>query len=230
MNRQEAVKVLVTAGRSAEAEEVINRHIADAKHRYAEARADGSRTDEYKKWLIAVEYEAADDGITEELVKLARTAKVEDRGDAQAVFGVTDLAGDPASKAISRRDAGDRVSGIDSPGELQELLARATRSGDEILARAVAERALEMRDAKTLEKFAEDRPSLEPAVVRLWDLQRREDQAATSGMKVAIMMSELKPPELAGMAHGSIRALAGGREPSNAPKAYTGSQFVVTPR
>jgi hypothetical protein len=54
------------------------------------------------------------------------------------VWGLADFSGDRVSAAISLRDATDRAQALDSLPAATILLATAERSGDELLARAVA--------------------------------------------------------------------------------------------
>jgi hypothetical protein len=212
MDRQEAMKTLVQAGRHDDVRSAIDRRVQSAAAEYAGIRANPAWSEDYKRWALAVACTQHNRSLTEDLVKMAKNAVISDRGDAERVFGVSGLSGDAASLSISRRDAGDRVANVSKPDELQTLLARATRSGDEVMARAVAERALEIGDAKTLEKFAEDRPHLDSAVERLWEAQRREDSGT---MEFAIPMAGLKPSEFGSDGFGSIEAVAQ-REPGAA--------------
>jgi hypothetical protein len=54
------------------------------------------------------------------------------------VWGVDDVPGDRVSASISYRDATDRAQAITDPQVAMNLLTTAERSGDELLARAVA--------------------------------------------------------------------------------------------
>jgi hypothetical protein len=54
------------------------------------------------------------------------------------VWGVDDIPGDKVSASISYRDATDRAQALTSPHDAMTLLTTAERSGDELLARAVA--------------------------------------------------------------------------------------------
>jgi hypothetical protein len=54
------------------------------------------------------------------------------------VWGLADFSGDRVSAAISLRDATDRAQALDSIPAAANLLTTAERSGDELLARAVA--------------------------------------------------------------------------------------------
>lgn len=167
MNRAEAMKKLVKAGKGEEVREVIDRWSKRAEGKFQEIRSDSSRTDGYKQWAMAVTSKQIRASMDDELERMASRVVSLDRDDADRVLGVHGIKGDPASLVISRRDAGDRVASIADGAELRSLLARATRSGDEVLARAVAERALEMQSAETLNQFCADRPHLDSAVERL---------------------------------------------------------------
>jgi hypothetical protein len=54
------------------------------------------------------------------------------------VWGVDDIPGDKVSASISLRDATDRAQTLDNIPAAMNLLSQAERSGDELLARAVA--------------------------------------------------------------------------------------------
>jgi len=54
------------------------------------------------------------------------------------VWGVDDIPGDKVSASISYRDATDRAQALTDPHDAMILLTTAERSGDELLARAVA--------------------------------------------------------------------------------------------
>lgn len=219
MERQDAIKKLLKAGKREQVVETIDRHVTQAARAYQEIRNDPTRNEDYKRWSLAVSANRVNRSLTEELVREAGRVVVTDRDDVDRVFGTHGLAGDSASLVISRRDAGDRVAGITSPDELRALLARATRTGDEVLARASAERAMEIRDTKTLHQFLEDRPHLDDAVQRLWN----SEQASDNTMGIAFQLSGLRPSELGDLSFGSIENLADSGEPTQAPS--TASQW-----
>lgn len=216
MDRQEAIKVLIKGGRRSDVKDVMERANKRASDEFARIRNDRTRTDEYKRWSLAIASRQVRNSVDQQLEQMASQVANADRRDAEKVFGVTDLKGDPASLVISRRDAGDRVASINNPKELRDLLSRATRSGDEVLARAVAERALEMQHADTLHQFLADRPHLDDAVERLWNSERTD----TNAFELTMQLTGLKPAELSGMSFGSIDALADAGEPQ---PAVTGS-------
>lgn len=205
MDRQEALKALTRAGKRRDAIETIEKWCRKAEDRYKHTESDTTRTTEYRRWALAVDFTQINNGLTDELVSMAQRVVSVDQGDAQKVFGIDGISGDKATLIISRRDAGDRVSKIQNRGELLEMLDRATRSGDEVMARAVAERALEIKDAKALERFAEARPHLDSAVTRLWKAERQEEDG---GMAFTMALMALRPAELHNMPIGTIESLA----------------------
>lgn len=211
MNTQEAIKALAAAGKGGEVKEYLDAEGKKAAGRYAAIRNESMYTDEAKRWQLAVAYVQQRRRIDQELADKASRVIRTDRDDAERVFGVKGLAGDAASLVISRRDAADRVSAVQDRSELRELLRRATRSGDEVLARAVAERAVEMQDATTMNQFLADRPNLDAAGERLWNAQRSEHDS----MGFVMHLMALRPQELSGMSAQSIENLAN-NEPAGA--------------
>lgn len=211
MDRQEAIKTLIRAGRGDEISKTIQKWVSRANDKHEDLRNDHSRTEEYRRWGMAVATKQADQALTDELVSLAASAGRYERDDASRVFGVAGMSGDAASLVISRRDAGDRAARVTRKDELMDLVVRATRSGDEILARAAAERATELQYAEVVNKFLETRPNLESAAERLWDAQNAD--AGTAVMQFTMQLSAMKPKELVGESFGSIRAMAAAGEP-----------------
>ncbi len=212
MELKDALKSLNAAGRSQEVADLVDAEANRAAGAYREIKQDASRTEEYTRWAIAQHYVRTRQAVEKRIMDMGATAVRSDRGDAEAVFGVRGLPGDAASLVISRRDAADRVANVEDLAELRQLLTRATRAGDEVLARAVAERAVEKRDADTMNQFIADRPNLEAASERLWNAERAGDVSMTMTMHLAA----LRPAELSGMDRGSIEYLAG-NEPTAAP-------------
>lgn len=191
MKTQEAAKVLAAAGKRADVEALFSRHARTAATQYEQIRADDS-TQEAKRWQLAVACTRRRREVDQELAEMASREVRVDRDDAANVFGVKGLEGNAASLTISRRDAADRAAAIQDREELRELLARATRSGDEVLARAVA-----------------DRPHLEDAAERLWNAE----QAKSNTLGVTMRLLDLMPAELSDMDFDSIQTLADSREP-----------------
>lgn len=189
MESSEAMAVLTRAGQGEEAREIVNRASASAQARYREIEDDDTRTPEYQHDEVQRVYERTRSDVNEKLNKLAETAAQAENRDAVRIFGTADLSGDAATLAISRRDASDRVSAIQSRDELRDLLARANRSGDEVLARAVAEKALDNQDMDTLNAFLADRPRLNDAAQRLWDSVTAQAQPFEN----VLLLSALRP-------------------------------------
>lgn len=173
-DRQRQVLSVLRAGKGNELDELMSRLSVRAQGNYAAVDNDDTRTEEWKKERIDQLHTSTIDTLDTELAKLARSHSDTHRKDFGAVFGTDGVAGDAASLAISRRDAGDRVASVNATGDLLDLLERADLSGDEVLARAVAERAYQQGNATVLERFLETRPALQEQAKRLW--QRRDDR------------------------------------------------------
>lgn len=218
MERQDAIKALNRAGRAKDVAKMIDEAVDQATRAFKEVRSDATRTDEYKRWHLAVASSRANRALNEKLERAAKDVVSTDRDDAEKVFGVRGLSGDAASLVISRRDAGDRVAEITNPQELRDLLTRATRTGDEVLARAIAERAMEIADTATLHQFVADRPQLDTPLERLWKAER----ASQDTWGATVRLGGLKPDELHGMSFDSIDALAQYGEPGSVSAASTG--------
>jgi hypothetical protein len=195
MDASEAMQMLVRAGRGEEARDVVNRAADSAQAAYRRIRSDDTRTDEFKTEEMKRTYQQVRSEVASKLTRLAQTAQHSERRDAGRVFGTDGVAGDPASLIVSRRDAADRVASVKQASQLRDLLSRATKSGDEILARAVAERAVENGDAATLNAFLADRPQLEEPAQGLWNAARTGDNLNVRfGNTMALFA--LRPPEL----------------------------------
>lgn len=194
MEALESMRILAQAGRGDEARRVVQKHADTASRGYAAISTDVSRSDEFKREEIARIHDDAKTSVASELERLARSAKEKSATDAASLFGTAGLSGDPASLAISRRDAGDRVAGAKDRSELQSILDRANRSGDEVLARAVAEKAYDNQDVDTLNRFLDTRPHLNDAAQRLWD--SIDNSGLTQSMQWAFELAALQPPRL----------------------------------
>jgi hypothetical protein len=197
---QDSLKALLRAGKGSDVKEMLGRHADSAAAVYRGIRDDGTLNDPTRRQRILKAYvdrrKLVDRDIADMASKVIRT----DRDDASRVFGVAGISGDPASLAISRRDAGDRVAAITSEADLRDLLQRATRTGDEVLARAVAERAMELENAEILHAFIGDRPHLDQPVERLWNAMRAEQDTLGMGMQLA----NIQPIEASGMTQDVI--------------------------
>ena len=90
------------------------------------------------------------------------------------VWGVDDIAGsnavDRAAAGVSYRDAQDRASALENPHDATDLLASAERSGDELLARAVASQADIMGWDDVAGQYFATRPAKAQALAELHQL------------------------------------------------------------
>lgn len=179
-------------------------------------RADESRTPEWRKAQIArVHRQVA--------AEATRLVQERDRGLGQKrrelehrLFGPGTTSGDPASLAISRRDAGDRAASLKTEAEAAELLSRAERSNDEPLTRAILERAYEMDWVDVANQFLEVRPYLSIPLHDLWDVRPPSfAQELMDGFAL-----EGKPEELAGLSHFEVEQLARAAEGDAVPDTF----------
>ncbi len=204
MDRQEAIGRIARAGKGVVAIEATHQLTEAATRTYRNISENAQWSEQHKTQQLAVAYSDYRRQADQTLSDLAERAARTEQGDAERVFGVTGLGGDSASLMISRRDAGDRVAGIFDSRELGALLSKATRSGDEVLARAIAERATEIGDVDTMNAFLDDRPSLEQAGERLWSAQQ---QGGLEVMALGLQLLPAKPSELDSMNEWEIDRL-----------------------
>jgi hypothetical protein len=169
---------------------------------------DASRS---QAWIIqtcAVKYIGVVAALARKRTAAANSAGRQDASDAAAVYGIAGLPGDVASLAISRRDAADRVATISDRTQLQSLLAAATRSGDVVLAHAIAEAAITSGDVDTTNQFTDAYPNLADAVQRLWDGEQRRMSGAD--ITTAWRVAALKPAPLKSLMDYEIASAAAG--------------------
>jgi hypothetical protein len=206
MDRTEATKLLAQAGRAGEAVEILQSKKRQYEGAYEAIQSNPDLTDTAKQSRQAAQYLSAMADVEKALVSQASRVQLVDHDDASNIFGTKGLDGDPASLAISRRDAADRVAACQNWDERRELLARATRSGDEVLARAVVEHAVTHQDAKTANQYLETRPQHEAGLKRLWEIEAGGDSQAQFAISLAI--HGLRPAALSGLASLDIERLA----------------------
>ncbi len=130
----------------------------------------------------------------------------------RSVFGAGGLGGDPATAVVSFRDAQDRAAGLTTSDDAAALLARAERSGDEPLARAVAGHAFDMSCSnlgrlnqgwdEVLDTYTESRPAAARDVETLRGLSR------PMGASAFFVWSLPCPQELWDRHSGQLDALA----------------------
>jgi hypothetical protein len=204
VERQEAIKILTQAGRSDAAVEIMEKHHRGAEATYRAIQDDPDLNDEAKQSRQASHYLGVMETVGRQLTDMASRVRSVDHDDAGEIFGVKGLDGDPASLAISRRDAADRVASSGSVQEKRDLLARATRSGDEVLARAVVEWAVQARDSKTVNQYLETRPHHDEGLKRLWDAQR----SGGTDLRVTLAVAGLRPHQLRHLQPHEVERLA----------------------
>jgi hypothetical protein len=192
-DRQRRLLAVMRSGKRAELDDLVDRVARSAKANYAEVLGDNSRTAEWKAEQLDDRYKAALASFDTQLERMAGPVVDTYHRDYAAVFGTDGVPGDAASLAISRRDAGDRVASVHSTSDLFDLLERADLSGDEILARAVAQKAYENGDAKVINRFLESRPALDEAVTRLWKRRRNHDHEVEEVFRFSMKLATIKP-------------------------------------
>ena len=192
METLDAITAIVRAGKGQEARELIERAGRAAKASYDRIKSDTDYTPDARRRRMEEVYQGRRQALDQELTSLASRVGYDDRADVARAFGIAGLAGDPASLAISMRDAQDRAAKEESSDGLVDLVRRATRNGDEVLARAAAQRAMELRYDKPLHEFCETRPALDSIVEDIWNAQRR----GVNRLQWTVQLSALKPPTI----------------------------------
>lgn len=131
----------------------------------------------------------------------------------KAAFGITDLIGDngspyPASAAY--RQAQAEVDKITDPREATQLLARAEQSGDEMMARALSQRAYNERGffgaawQPVMDAYTAKRPKQAEAISNLL----ANDPGALSGVGAAAYTHVHTPPEVARLSDHQLEEVA----------------------
>jgi hypothetical protein len=206
MERQEAVDKLYAAGQTDEVAALAKTAAERVQPQYDAIEADDRLTDEAKTEALASIWARADDELTADLVRRAERVVSTDKSDAHKVYGVEGLPGDAASLTISMRDASQRVAELKTNEELRSTLEQATRVGDEVLARAVVQKAIQHGVVEVVNAFAADRPDLVAPVQRLWKVQRSRGEGAVA---ITMALSRMRPSRLRGKRNSQLRTLAG---------------------
>lgn len=111
-------------------------------------------------------------------------------------FGTDGLSGNAGALAISMRDAADRVAQVETRDELVRLLDRATHTGDEVLARAVARQAFDRGDRDAPRHLRQHPPRRTSS---LDELREVRTDTLHSRLEESMLASAAKPAELQGM-------------------------------
>lgn len=203
------LKQLRYLGCSDQAEGLLNDAAEQAQSHYAALDADSDHSESWKRQQYASRYIAVMGALSRNLAALVAGAAGQDKDDAARVYGVKGLPGDVASLTISRRHAQSAVEDISNPEELQRLLTRAARSGDDVLTRAIAEKAIQAGYQDVAEQFQTAYPDLAEAVSRLWAMEHGKVNAKS--LHTFWLVAALKPRALASLQPYEIQAVADGQ-------------------
>jgi hypothetical protein len=186
--------------------------LQEAHSRQAEKiRSRTELTAAAKRGMLAANYNAHRNSM-EQLQQTAAAETATQSGDLnRTAFGMAGLPGDPAMVASSFRDAQDRAAQLIKSADAATLLARAERSGDELLARAVAGVAYENHTngatrvdpgwTDVVNTYLDRRPGNAAAATQLAELDRPDIFSAIFAFVVP------PPPELAGIPSGQLAKL-----------------------
>jgi hypothetical protein len=204
---QTALATLKQLGRSADADELLTE--AASSSSYDAIAADTTRNDEWKLQKCALAYTNVMSTLARQLTAAAELASTKYKIDAETVFGTRGLPGDPATLTVSRRDAGERIADENDSIKLQRLLDDAILNGDNVFARAIAQKAVTNRDADTVTAFQAAYPDLANATERLWNTATH----GTTTVDVAMgwRLGALKPAPLQPLMDYEIAAAAAGQ-------------------
>ena len=166
--------------------------VADLNAVYSR-RLDEIRASAYdndaKRVLMARAYRDIKKQAEQIRAEVERTTKAEAESLQRDLFGIDRFvsASSPdssrASLAISFRDAQDRAAKLERPEQGLELLNRADRGGDEMLARAVVEHAIDHGWVDVLNAYADRRPGTEAKLQRLVDLNASGNAGITRAFR-----------------------------------------------
>lgn len=192
----DSVDELTAAGRRDDILRVLDAAAKAAQADYRAIREDPDLSDAGRRKLLAQRTIAYRDAVDQDLAKIARETAAADQRDAGRVFGTAGLPGDPASLSISRRDAQTRVAAVKDGAELARLLTSATRSGDEVLARAIVQRAVDGQYVSIVNQYMAAHPQTADSVERLWTRAQRAAHTDRGGdFGVTLKLSAVMPAE-----------------------------------
>lgn len=163
-------------------------------------RADKRITDEGKRQQIAAVYLQAKRQLD------ALKADEANKRSSQITDLRRTLFGSPgtsdAQTAISYRDAQERVGalGLEDAGKAAKLLDQAELSGDEVMVKAIIQRAIDVQWVDVANKYIEAHPYYGAKLEELWNL----DSESSEGIDAIGFMNSLtfhidKPGELSGL-------------------------------
>ncbi len=201
-----ALQALSAFGSLAEGQEALSEASAKARASYEPILNDSTISETHRQHLLARAYTQHMDGVRTKLSEMVDREAASDTADASSVFGIRGLTGDPAQLTMSRRDAADRVSSLFDSRDLMNMLASATRTGDEVLARAVAERATHIGAAAVVNEFTRTRAHLANTVEKIWNTTHRRQ--AFDALGPTAVIRAMKPRGLDRTPEFEIRRIA----------------------
>lgn len=161
------------------------------------ARSNGALTTEGRERALAVAYMHAKTAMDDLVQSWQGTSEATASVLAKDLFGAVDVRG---ADAISLRDAGDRASQVETPEAALALLDRANNTGDEVLARAVAEHAWLQRSTffggpwrAVVDAYAVTRKDV---AVKLAELDAASTDDIRANLTAGFMFILAKPAEL----------------------------------
>jgi hypothetical protein len=199
--------------------DAITPAVQAAQRDFDKIRSNPNLTDAGKQQAIAKRYLTAKALVDQQTEAITSREAMTAEAAEVRVFSVRTLLGDQASLMISARDAADRVADMIDPQALATLLERAQRSGDEVLARAIIQRTIEIGPSVSFgasaewdairQAFIAQYPRLADDVNLLWN---RAWQGATTTVVSNLLdgwsTSSLKPRELSGFPEYQIQQIA----------------------
>lgn len=111
----------------------------------------------------------------------------------RSLFGFGSARGDAAM--LSFRDAQQRVADIKSPRQALALLEGAERSGDHVLAQAIAAHAWGRSWRTVLDAYAAERPGVIDQFHALDEIERLEGRHGAGNRMTSDMLFRLQPPQ-----------------------------------
>lgn len=182
--------------------EAGRRHKRDAHARFDRIRQVGYQGPALQA-LLAREYRRAADEARDRAAEHRREEQERAAEAGRRIYGADDLRGasDPATFAMSFRDAQERVASFSDADAAGRALDRALRSGDALMARAIAGRAVERGWSTVRKAYAAANPEWGQAA------ESMSDTKLSVGLGAAIIFGVRKPAELGRMSDGDIDRL-----------------------
>jgi hypothetical protein len=204
----DALSTLQSLGHSDDAEPALT--AAESRSSYVSISDNDELSDSGKLQTCARQYINVMSNLAAQLSSAASAASRQYAADTATVFGVAGLPGDPATLAISRRDATERVEQVNDSVDLQRLLSSAVTHGDDVLSHAIAEAAVTNRDAATAAAFQNAYPALADAYERIWDITTPTNSSPWGNQQLQRLWA-LKPAPMQRRMGYEIEQLAAGK-------------------